>query len=151
MTRDLTSKNRALSVTGKADTRRDLRMAKVGTHCLLELYDCPVDLLNDVAFLEQAVRDASSRGLASLLKQISHQFEPHGVTVLGLLAESHIALHTWPEHLYAAADVFTCGQTAQPQLACEYLAEVMQAKRHTLQHIERGTLASPAPTPVALT
>ncbi len=38
-----------------------------------------------------------------------HQFEPHGVTGILLLAESHISIHTWPEEQLATLDIFTCG------------------------------------------
>jgi S-adenosylmethionine decarboxylase len=70
--------------------------------------------------------------------EVTHQFEPHGVTALGLLAESHISIHTWPEYGYAACDVFTCGQTANPQQACQYLVCVFRAARHSLTKMVRG-------------
>jgi S-adenosylmethionine decarboxylase proenzyme len=85
------------------------------THCILELNGCPSDLLNDHGFVCESVAQASKEGLSALLELSSHHFEPQGVTVVGLLAESHISIHTWPECGYAAADVFTCGDTADPQ------------------------------------
>ena len=112
--------------------------ATVGMHCLLDLYDCPSELLNDRLFIEQAMRDAAQQGLASLVKEVSHQFKPHGVTSIGLLAESHLSIHTWPEHCYAAVDVFTCGDTADPKQACLFLAQRLQAKNYSLQKVERG-------------
>ncbi len=114
-------------------------MATVGTHYILELYDCPSDLLNDAAFVQQAVHHASRHGLTTLLNQVSHKFEPHGVTVVGLLAESHLAVHTWPEHNYVAADIFTCGPTADPDRACQCLVRQFRARRHSLTRIARGS------------
>ncbi len=116
--------------------------SSVGTHCILDLYDCPTDLLDDRSFIEQALRDAAEQGLTTLLKEISHQFNPHGVTALGLLAESHLSIHTWPEHCYAAVDLFTCGQDAEPQRACLFLVQRLQAKRHSLNIIARGAETS---------
>jgi S-adenosylmethionine decarboxylase len=113
-------------------------LANIGTHCIVELYGCPRELLNDEQFVKNAVREATSHGLATLMGEVSHQFQPHGVTALGLLAESHISIHTWPEHGYAAADVFTCGDTANPQRACAYLISVFQANRHSLTKLVRG-------------
>lgn len=113
-------------------------MANIGTHCILELYGCPRTLLNDREFVKNAVRDATEHGLAALVGEVSHQFQPHGVTALGLLAESHISIHTWPEHGYAAADVFTCGETANPQRACVYLVRAFRAARHSLTKLVRG-------------
>jgi S-adenosylmethionine decarboxylase len=113
----------------------------VGTHCILDLYECPADLLNDRSFIEQTLRDAAKQGLATLLQEISHQFNPHGVTALGLLAESHLSIHTWPEHCYAAVDIFTCGQDAKPEQACLFMVDRLQAKRHSLNTIARGSEA----------
>ena len=113
-------------------------MANIGTHCIVELYGCPRELLNDEQFVKNAVREATSHGLATLMGEVSHQFQPHGITVLGLLAESHIAVHTWPEHGYVAADVFTCGETANPQKACTYLINAFRAGRHSLTKLVRG-------------
>ena len=108
----------------------------------MELYDCPVVLLNDVEFVKQALIDSSEQSLSTLLEQVSHRFHPHGVTALGLLAESHIAIHTWPEHGYAAADIFTCGDRAVPVRACEFLVRAFQAERHELVQLERGSGAA---------
>jgi len=111
----------------------------ISKHCMAELYDCPPELLNDRSFVTQALRDAVDHGLAELLHEVSHQFTPQGVTALGLLAESHISIHTWPEYGYAACDVFTCGRRADAEAACLYLVEVLQAGRHSLMKLTRGT------------
>ncbi len=116
----------------------------VGSHCILELYGCDPTLLNDEAFVRQALTDASREGMSTLLNLTSHAFEPQGVTALGLLAESHISIHTWPETGYAAVDVFTCGQTAQPELACALLRRRFNAAEHALRRLPRGRQA---PTP----
>lgn len=113
-------------------------MANIGTHCILELYGCPTDLLNDEQFVRQAVRDATEHGFATLMGEVAHKFHPQGVTALGLLSESHISIHTWPEHGYAAADVFTCGDRANPQRACNFLLKAFGATRHSLTKLVRG-------------
>ena len=120
-------------------------METTGIHCLVELYDCPRDLLNDEGFITRALRGAVEEGLATLLHEVSHHFHPQGVTALGLIAESHVAIHTWPEHGYAAVDVFTCGERASAEKACLYLVRALRAGRHSLQKLTRGTQLS-APT-----
>ena len=76
----------------------------VGKHCILELYDCDKNRLDDEAFLRDTITIAASRAGATLLNLITHRFEPQGVTGLALLAESHISIHTWPENGYAAVE-----------------------------------------------
>ncbi len=111
----------------------------IGIHCILELYDCPPGLLNDETFVTNALREAVDHGMATLLHEVSHRFTPQGVTALGLIAESHVAIHTWPEYGYAAVDVFTCGDQADAEKACLRLVQVFQAGRHALNKLTRGT------------
>lgn len=119
----------------------------VGTHCILELHGCDSHLLNDEPFVRHALEQASRRGMSTLLKLTSHQFDPQGVTALALLAESHMSIHTWPETGYAAVDVFTCGQTATPEAACEFLVGRFNAAEHSMRVLKRG-VAEDVPCPV---
>ena len=112
--------------------------APVGTHCILELHGCPRELLDDVLFVRDSVGQAAKHGMSTLLDLTSHKFEPQGVTAIGLLAESHLSIHTWPEHNYAAADIFTCGDDATPKQACAYLVRRFVAEDHSLVVLRRG-------------
>jgi S-adenosylmethionine decarboxylase len=120
------------------DFSTDCPPAPVGVHCILELYNCPTDLLNDIEFIKQTLEEAAKTAQSTLLDKIAHQFTPYGVTALALLAESHISIHTWPENGYIAADVFTCGEHAKPIEACEYLARSFKAGKHLLMKLPRG-------------
>ena len=93
--------------------------AAVGEHLLLDLYGVAPALLRDAAALETALRDAAAALGATILHAHLHRFdsvrtglpagEPGGVTGVLLLAESHLSIHTWPEHGFAAIDAFMCG------------------------------------------
>jgi len=110
----------------------------IGSHFIAEMYDCPAEVIDDLEGVQAALLDAVRVAGATLLHLKAHRFQPQGVTALGLLAESHISVHTWPELGYAAADVFTCGADAKPEAACELLARRLQAGRYELRRIERG-------------
>ena len=116
-------------------------MAALGTHSILELYDCPRELLDDEFQVREFIREAATKARCTVLGEVSQSFEPHGVTVIVLLAESHISAHTWPEAGYAAIDVFTCGATTLPQDACRYLAHMFEARSHDLRVLSRGSEA----------
>ena len=111
----------------------------LGKHCILELYECDKNKLND----ESSIRYIISLGVklsgATLLNLISHRFEPQGVTGLALLAESHISIHTWPESGYAAVDVFTCGDHTMPEKACEVIYKELAAKSLSFNIVKRQT------------
>jgi S-adenosylmethionine decarboxylase len=121
-------------------------LAPVGSHCILELYDCSEALLNDAEFVRDSLREAAKQAKATLLNEVLHQFEPHGITALALLSESHISVHTWPEVRYAALDVFTCGSHTDPEEACRYLIKAFRAGRHSMTKLRRN----PPPTPITL-
>ncbi len=113
-----------------------------GIHCFVELYDCPTGPLNDESFVRSVLRTAVKRGWATLLHEVSHKFHPHGVTAIALIAESHVAIHTWPEYGYVAVDAFTCGDRASAERACLFLVEAFHARRHSLTKLVRGAQAS---------
>lgn len=109
-----------------------------GTHCILELYGCPADRLGDPVLVERAIQEAAREARSLLLKYAAETFDSKGVTAVGLLAESHISIHTWPEHGYAAADVFTCGARCEPERACEVLIRAFTPSYYHLRRLPRG-------------
>jgi len=117
---------------------KDQILSHQGKHLLLELYKCDFDKLNDESFLRCTLNRAAKLAKATVLNLISNKFEPHGVTAIALLAESHISIHTWPESNYSAVDIFTCGPNMLPEVASQYLIEALQAKEHSLRVIERN-------------
>ena len=107
-------------------------------HLLLELYKCDCKKLNDESFLRCSLNRAAKLAKATVLTLISNKFEPQGVTAIALLAESHISIHTWPESNYCAIDIFTCGYNMLPELASQYLINVLKAEEYSLRIIERN-------------
>ena len=111
----------------------------IGKHYILELYKCNYSKLNDEAFVRTSLTSAAKAAGAKLLNLITHRFHPQGVTGLALLAESHISIHTWPEIKYAAVDVFTCGKTTSPEIACELLIREFCSEKYMLKNLVRET------------
>jgi S-adenosylmethionine decarboxylase len=93
-------------------------------------------ILNDEKCLMNLLSSAAIVSGATVITTIYKKFEPQGVTVLILLSESHISIHTWPEKGEAAVDVFTCGN-ADPQIGCDLIVEQLHCTSHTLSYIER--------------
>ena len=112
-------------------------MKELGTHLVVDAWQSPGDLLNDPERIRRALIEAIAAGEATLIDLCVHQFSPHGVTATATLAESHIAIHTWPELGYFAADLFFCGR-GNPHRAIKILQEALQAKRMTMKEIKRG-------------
>ena len=69
-----------------------------------------------------------------------HKFSPRGITGVVLLAESHIAIHSWPEFNYTAIDIYTCGDKSSPKKALDYLKKEFQPKKVKIKNVRRGKL-----------
>jgi S-adenosylmethionine decarboxylase len=112
----------------------------LGTHLLVELRECNAALLDDYKNIEKFMVDAAKEARATVLSAHFHQFNPHGVSGVVIIAESHLSIHTWPEYQYAAVDIFTCGETLQPSVAADYLAKKFESKNPSVIEVKRGTL-----------
>jgi len=112
----------------------------LGKHLLLELKDCNHELLNDIDYLKMVLTDVATQIGATVVKDSFYQFTPQGVSGVVLIAESHISIHTWPEHNYAAVDVFTGGEVIEPKNAIKPLTEKLKAASATYIDHKRGVL-----------
>ncbi len=127
-------------------------METFGRHFILEMWDCNREVLNDAKKITQFLRNAANDAGATVVKLISHEFNPPGITAVAILAESHMTIHTWPVEGYVAVDIFTCGTVINPQLATRHLLESFEPKDHTSMELKRGsplikgTLLSEAPS-----
>ena len=97
--------------------------------------------LDDIDFVEDALRAAADAAGATTLDARLHHFSPnHGVTGVLILAESHISIHTWPEHGFAAVDIFMCGD-CRPHEAVAVLRRTFAPDRVQVSEIKRGIVS----------
>jgi S-adenosylmethionine decarboxylase proenzyme len=87
---------------------------------LVDCYDCIADL-DDMDFLLATLRGAAERVGAKIVNVVTQRFSPRGVSVILILAETHLSVHTWPEHGYAAVDIFVCGEGKDPHPAWDVI------------------------------
>lgn len=110
---------------------------KLGYHFIVDAYTEDGKLLEDVDFVSKALTDAADAAEATKIGLKMHKFAPQGLTGILLLAESHISIHTWPEHNYFAMDIFTCGK--DPTRALDHLKKVLKINRMYFRNLDRGT------------
>ena len=112
----------------------------VGQHILADLHGVEPRLLRDATAMEGLLREAACAAGARVLGSHFHSFGLEGgVTGVVLLAESHISVHTWPESMFAAADIFMCG-AADAERALALLLRALAPARHGIQTAARGVL-----------
>jgi S-adenosylmethionine decarboxylase len=110
-----------------------------GRHLILDLYDCDQAILDDYEELERLLQAALNLAGAKILRIFGEKFEPQGVTLLALLAESHASIHTWPELGYAAVDLYTCGDTTKTHRAATFLKKKLGSKQVEEKELVRST------------
>lgn len=110
-------------------------MKVLGTTIIAELDNCDPVIINDAKQLETICVEAQKQAHQTVVKTLSYDFTPHGVSVVVILSESHIAIHTWPEYKYQSVDIYTCGEHTKPELALEYISS--QLKQTHVEQINK--------------
>jgi S-adenosylmethionine decarboxylase len=112
----------------------------LGRQIVVEYYACNPVALNDVAMIKRAMREAAVASGATVVQEAFHLFNPHGVSGVVVIAESHLTIHTWPEYGYAAVDLFTCGEDVNPEIAFNFLKEQLGAGSFSAMEMKRGII-----------
>ncbi|OAB38978.1 S-adenosylmethionine decarboxylase proenzyme [Paenibacillus macquariensis subsp. defensor] len=125
-----------------------------GRHVAVDAWGVDFGMLNSAEFLQNQMVEAAEACGATVMSVQSKQFEPQGATVLVLLSESHLSIHTYPERGFAAIDCYTCGETVDPQLAIDYLVSVLKPEKTYAKKLVRGlgemTVETPEMQPLEL-
>ena len=115
-------------------------MRSLGRHILVEFYDCDPEALNDLGLVEKSMKEAAVAAGSTIVDTVFRRFAPHGISGVVVIAESHLAIHTWPEYGYAAVDLFTCGEKVDPWAAHDHLQDVFRARDSEYKELPRGEL-----------
>lgn len=117
---------------------RDGEPMSLGSHVLIEMYDCDQDSLKLEDTVGDAMRDAAVNSKATVVAESFHEFKPWGVSGAVIIQESHYTIHTWPEHGYAAVDLFYCGGTVHVHNAVDTLMDRFKPGRIKFLVVRRG-------------
>ncbi|MDD3436497.1 MAG: adenosylmethionine decarboxylase [Candidatus Gastranaerophilales bacterium] len=130
---EITSPFTSMNKNGKTQTH-------LGQHVLAEFFECDPNILNNVSMVEKSMIEAALECGATVVQKCFHMFNPYGVSGVVIIAESHLAIHTWPELGYAAVDLFTCGDKCDPKISYEYLKKKFNSKNASFQELKRGII-----------
>ncbi len=117
-------------------------MNSLGTHFLVEFYEGDPECLDNALLIETEMVKAAEMINATVISSHAHNFEPYGVSAVVIIAESHLTMHTWPEHRYAAVDLFICTEKKDPAIAFNHLQSILKAKKISVTEIKRGIIQS---------
>lgn len=111
----------------------------IGQHVMTDAWGIDFDKLDDINFLKEHMKKAAEIIGATILTIEAWKFHPAGVTVVVILSESHLSIHTYPEKGFAALDGYTCGERVDPEPGMEYLLSVLSPSISYSQKVTRGT------------
>ncbi len=109
----------------------------LGYHFLVDFLSCDPEVINNLEKIREYLIMAAQLANATIMSDTFHRFSPQGVSGVVVIAESHMAIHTWPEFACAAVDIFTCSEKMDAQKAIDYLEKAFQAKNIKIKKIER--------------
>lgn len=109
----------------------------LGWHWFIDLSHCR-NLPTKAEDLQTILIATAKRAGATIVDQSFHEFSPHGLSGVVVIAESHLAAHTWPEHQAACVDLFSCTQNLDIDDAACFLAESFQTEDYEVRCEERA-------------
>ncbi|QHA92838.1 adenosylmethionine decarboxylase [Bacillus sp. N1-1] len=112
-------------------------MDTMGRHVIAELWGCDTEKLNNMKFIEETFVEAALKSGAEVREVAFHKFAPQGVSGVVIISESHLTIHSFPEHGYASIDVYTCGDL-DPNVAANYIADALGADTRENMELPRG-------------
>lgn len=115
-------------------------MQALGTHIIVDCYECDTKKLDDVKHLETLLVEAALQAGCEIREVAFHKFAPHGVSGVVIISESHITIHTYPEYQIAMVDIFTCGNKANPNIAVSLIIEGLECKKYFTTYHKRGKI-----------
>lgn len=110
-----------------------------GRHLIVEYLNCDVEILNNCEVIKQLLIAAAEAANTRVVSAFIKPFVPQGVSGVVVIEESHISIHTWPEHKYAAVDFFTCGD-GDPEIAHKVLLKGLKAQKTETMLLSRGNI-----------
>ncbi len=115
---------------------------QLGTQILADYHKCCPEILKDTDILENGLVRLIKLYGGTVVRSIFHTFSPFGVTGVVIIAESHVAIHTWPEHGLASLDIYSCSKALKQEELVLEIQKLLQADSYVFSEHARPLLAS---------
>jgi S-adenosylmethionine decarboxylase len=117
----------------------DLQYSTYGRHTVVDVWGVDSSFLDNVDYLRLIMVNAAEKSGATVLSVIHKKFDPSGCSILVLLSESHLSIHTYPEEGFAAIDGYTCGKRVDPKIAVDHVVDILKPKKMYTKTLIRGS------------
>lgn len=120
----------------------------LGRHAIIDLSGCNPQTMRSHSLIRDILYQAAQVAKLTVVGCMDHRFEPFGYSAVLILEESHLSIHTWPEHNYASVDLYSCNLDTDMRAIKDYLAEQLQASDTAFTILDRGYTEIKPKTPV---
>ena len=110
----------------------------IGYQILIDLYECDYEKMEDLEYIKNMMKGLSKILGTTIKNEAFYKFSPYGISGVLIIAESHLAIHTWPEYKYAGIDLFTCAKKLNTKKAVEFLCQSLNVEKYEIKEISRG-------------
>ena len=110
----------------------------LGNHILADLYQCNREIISNQKSVQMTLLESARIANATVVADVFHSFNPQGISGVVVIAESHIAIHCWPEYACVSVDIFTCNEKMNAQAALDYIAKSFESNQIVMKAIKRG-------------
>jgi S-adenosylmethionine decarboxylase len=115
-----------------------LNYGTYGKEIVADFHGCKFEIIDSLEYMKASCETAAKMSGAKILSIQCHKFKPQGLTILIALSESHLTIHTSPEHGVLNMNIYTCGKICDPEKAYEYMKMILKPTEIHRQVIERG-------------
>lgn len=110
----------------------------LGHQLTVDFYNCNPTIINNIEEIKRVLEKGAEIMNLSVVKTIIHEFSPIGISGVIVIEESHIAIHTWPEHCYVALDFFTCSESYPLDEGILWIQQQFESNNIDKQSLQRG-------------
>lgn len=115
-----------------------MSFSTLGKHVVVDAWGVTYKLLNDEQLLKKYMAEVAETCGLTVLSMQDYKFEPQGVTIIMLIAESHFSIHTYPEKEFAAIDCYTCGEAVNALDVVTKLLAMLRPDNFFTKELVRG-------------
>jgi len=112
----------------------------LGYQTTVDFYDCDATIIDSITSIKNILEEAAKIMDLSVVNTTIHEFSPIGISGVIVIKESHIAIHTWPEHKYVALDFFTCNTSFDLDEGILWIQEQFKSTKVEQNSSQRGFL-----------
>ena len=112
----------------------------LGYQLQVDFYNCNPAIINNLSAIKNILEEGANKMNLSIVKTIIHEFSPIGISGVVVIEESHIAIHTWPEHNYVALDFFTCNKSYPLDNGITWIQQQFEASNVEKKEGQRGLM-----------